>query len=148
VEYLKQQLQLDPKQRSLYSSEETKNQPENFCFLEIKSWLLSQLGKQLRINSEQIDSQKSLTDYGLDSLIAIDLSGELSNILGFQLPPDIVLNYPTIDSLSLYLANQSEPLPNTLTQSMNIEKTEQLLENLDKLEDQEVERLLSSLMSI
>ncbi len=148
VEYLKQQLQLDPQQRSLHSTEKTKNQPKNFCFLEIKSWLISQLGKQLRINSEQIDSQKSLTDYGLDSLIAIDLSGELSNFFGFQLPPDIVLNYPTIDSLSLYLANQSELLPNTLTQSMHIEETEQLLENLDQLEDQEVERLLSSLMSI
>ncbi|MDT9341394.1 aminotransferase class I/II-fold pyridoxal phosphate-dependent enzyme [Trichodesmium erythraeum 21-75] len=73
----------------------------------IKSWLISQLAERLEIDTDQIDIQRDFTDYGLNSIEVVNLSGELENLLGRRLPPTLLLDYPTIESLAEYLVEDT-----------------------------------------
>jgi malonyl CoA-acyl carrier protein transacylase len=73
----------------------------------IQTWLLTKLSEQLNITASEIDIQEPLARYGLDSLTAVSLSGELETWLKRSLSPTIMYDYPSIQLLSQYLAGES-----------------------------------------
>lgn len=73
----------------------------------IKSWLVSQLAERLELEINEIDIERDFTDYGLNSIEVVNLSGELENLLGRRLPPTLLLDYPTIESLAEYLVEDT-----------------------------------------
>lgn len=73
----------------------------------IKSWLVSQLAERLELKTHEIDIERDFTDYGLNSIEVVNLSGELENLLGRRLPPTLLLDYPTISSLAEYLVEDT-----------------------------------------
>ena len=73
----------------------------------IKSWLVSQLAERLEIETNEIDIERDFIDYGLNSIEVVNLSGELENLLGRRLPPTLLLDYPTIESLAEYLVEDT-----------------------------------------
>ncbi|MCL2925482.1 MAG: aminotransferase class I/II-fold pyridoxal phosphate-dependent enzyme [Trichodesmium sp. MAG_R04] len=73
----------------------------------IKSWLVSQLAERLEIGTDEIDIERDFSDYGLNSIEVVNLSGELENLLGRRLPPTLLLDYPTIESLAEYLVEDT-----------------------------------------
>ncbi len=73
----------------------------------IKSWLVSQLAERLELDTHEIDIERDFTDYGLNSIEVVNLSGELENLLGRRLPPTLLLDYPTIESLAEYLVEDT-----------------------------------------
>ncbi|MEB3341684.1 aminotransferase class I/II-fold pyridoxal phosphate-dependent enzyme [Okeania sp.] len=73
----------------------------------IKSWLVSQLAERLELETNEIDIQRDFTEYGLNSIEVVNLSGELENLLGRRLPPTLLLDYPTIESLAEYLVEDT-----------------------------------------
>ena len=73
----------------------------------IKSWLVSQLAERLEVEANEIDIERDFTDYGLNSIEVVNLSGELENLLGRRLPPTLLLDYPTIESLAEYLVEDT-----------------------------------------
>ncbi|WP_426559865.1 aminotransferase class I/II-fold pyridoxal phosphate-dependent enzyme [Dapis sp. BLCC M172] len=73
----------------------------------IKSWLVSQLAERLEVDTSEIDIERDFTDYGLNSIEVVNLSGELENLLGRRLPPTLLLDYPTIESLAEYLVEDT-----------------------------------------
>ena len=81
----------------------------------IKSWLVSQLAERLEIDTDEIDIERDFSDYGLNSIEVVNLSGELENLLGRRLPPTLLLDYPTIESLAEYLVEDTseDAGPNT-----------------------------------
>lgn len=79
----------------------------SFSEIEISSWLVARLAELLELNPDEIDRQQDLTDYGLNSVDAVNLSGDLENFLGRRLSPTIVWEYPTIEELAQYLASDS-----------------------------------------
>jgi acyl transferase domain-containing protein/acyl-CoA synthetase (AMP-forming)/AMP-acid ligase II/acyl carrier protein len=72
----------------------------------IQNWLVARLSQRLHLNPEQIDRQAPFSSYGLDSVTAVSLSGELEAWLGRRLSPTLVYNYPTIAALAQHLAAQ------------------------------------------
>ncbi|KAB8320091.1 hybrid non-ribosomal peptide synthetase/type I polyketide synthase [Tolypothrix campylonemoides VB511288] len=68
----------------------------------IETWLISKLTEQLA-SSKPIDIQQPLADYGLSSLKAVSISGELQEWLGRELSPTLLYDYPTIKSLAQHL---------------------------------------------
>jgi acyl carrier protein len=50
-----------------------------------------------------IDPRRPLREYGLDSLMALDLSAALSRLAGRKLPATLVYEQPTAEALALYL---------------------------------------------
>ncbi|NJK49038.1 aminotransferase class I/II-fold pyridoxal phosphate-dependent enzyme [Candidatus Gracilibacteria bacterium] len=77
------------------------------CEIEIASWLVARLAELLELDPDEIDRQEDLTEYGLSSVDAVNLSGDLENFLGRRLSPTVVWEYPTIEGLSKYLASES-----------------------------------------
>ncbi|MEM1168084.1 MAG: aminotransferase class I/II-fold pyridoxal phosphate-dependent enzyme [Cyanobacteria bacterium P01_H01_bin.35] len=73
----------------------------------IKSWLVSQLAERLEVDTSEIDIERDFIDYGLNSIEVVNLSGELENLLGRRLPPTLLLDYPTIESLAEYLVEDT-----------------------------------------
>ncbi|NJL82669.1 MAG: acyl carrier protein [Chloroflexaceae bacterium] len=74
---------------------------------EIANWLTCQLAQRLELDIQEIDRHQDLTEYGLDSIEAVNLSGELETFLGRRLSPTLLWDYPTIASLAQYLSEQS-----------------------------------------
>jgi acyl transferase domain-containing protein/acyl carrier protein len=50
-----------------------------------------------------LDEDRGLFQMGMDSLMAVELQNSLAGSLDMQLPPTLVLTYPTISALSRYL---------------------------------------------
>jgi acyl transferase domain-containing protein/acyl-CoA synthetase (AMP-forming)/AMP-acid ligase II/acyl carrier protein len=107
VESLWQQLQtakLQPEQSSnKHSDEQASNQQVSPSQEAIEAWLISKISKQLA-SSDEIDIRQPLVQYGLSSLAAVGISGDLQEWLGRELSPTLLYDYPTIESLAQYLA--------------------------------------------
>jgi acyl transferase domain-containing protein/acyl-CoA synthetase (AMP-forming)/AMP-acid ligase II/NAD(P)-dependent dehydrogenase (short-subunit alcohol dehydrogenase family)/SAM-dependent methyltransferase/aryl carrier-like protein len=69
----------------------------------IRRWLVSQVAEILNLHPAQIDVHRPLAEYGLSSVNAIGLSGELQEWLDQPLPVTLLYDYPTIAGLSDYL---------------------------------------------
>ncbi len=73
---------------------------------EIADWLIAQLSGALELPPSEIDASRPFAYYGLDSIHAVRLTTALEAWLGYELPPTLAYEYPTIDILSDHLANQ------------------------------------------
>lgn len=69
----------------------------------IQDWLVSYLAEQLKIAPQDIDTEMPFDRYGLDSAVAVSLTGDLEDLLGHRLSPTIAYDYPTIETLAQYL---------------------------------------------
>jgi amino acid adenylation domain-containing protein/thioester reductase-like protein len=70
----------------------------------IQDWLVAQLSALLAVQPEEIDVREPFASYGLGSTELVTLSGELEGWLGRKLSPALAYEYPTIATLSRYLA--------------------------------------------
>ncbi|MEM7391782.1 MAG: beta-ketoacyl synthase N-terminal-like domain-containing protein, partial [Verrucomicrobiota bacterium] len=77
-----------------------------------ENWLIQFLSAELKIPPERIAPDLPLSRFGLDSALAIELSGRLEEALGRHLSPSLFFDYPTINMLSDYLASSNETVPN------------------------------------
>lgn len=71
---------------------------------EIKEWLIAYLADLLEIEPEQINVETTFARYGLDSSVAVVLTGDLGSWLGEELDLRVIWDYPTIASLSQHLS--------------------------------------------
>ena len=72
---------------------------------DIEKWLKKWLAKTLRMPAEEIDIRTPFSRYGLDSVDAVGLAGELEEYLSRRLPPTLAYDYPSIEALSKHLAD-------------------------------------------
>ena len=71
---------------------------------EIQAWLIANIAAIVEIDPKDIDVAKPLEYYGMDSMQAMHLSGDLEEWMGRTLSPTVVWDYPTIDLLARHLA--------------------------------------------
>ena len=117
------------------------------------------LGRVLRMDETKLRRDKPFGDYGLDSLMAVELKNRFESELGIPLPATLAWNYPTIATLSEHLAGQLRvpldenfPLPTSQMtavtefpepESVLERRASQMMESIDQLSEMEVlERLL------
>lgn len=72
----------------------------------IQAWLITRVAKALQLQPEEIDIKEPFARYGLDSLAAVSLSGELEDWLGREFPATLAWDYPNIESLAKYLSDE------------------------------------------
>ncbi|MBE9039605.1 phosphopantetheine-binding protein [Oscillatoriales cyanobacterium LEGE 11467] len=116
---------------------------------ELAQWLQVRLARELELEPDRIDTQKDFADCGLSSVEAVNLSGDLENFLGCRLPPTLLWDYPTIETLARYLAEDTS-LDATVrppTAKDLGEDAEAMLAQLDGMSDAEVDALLNSMLS-
>ena len=74
--------------------------------LAIQQWLISQQAEVLSIDPATIEAQQPLTRYGLDSIDAVTLVGDLEDWLVLELPATLLWDYPTVEQASNYLVEE------------------------------------------
>ncbi len=72
----------------------------------IQNWLVKQIAANLSLDVNKLDVNQPLTRYGLDSIDAVTLVGELEDWLDEELPATLFWDYPSIAAASEYLAEK------------------------------------------
>jgi acyl carrier protein len=78
---------------------------------EIERWLLDRLQARLAAGAEVVDSHMPFSYYGLTSIDAVVLAGELQDWLGTPVSPTLTWEYPTVSAVSRYLAGSPAVVP-------------------------------------
>lgn len=73
---------------------------------DLHDWLVAAVARKLQIDPEEIDGSVAYDRYGIDSVAAVELTGELEKRLGRRLSPTLMYDYPTVDELSRHLADE------------------------------------------
>ncbi len=76
----------------------------------IQTWLITRIAAILELDSTSIDPRQPFTYYGLGSIQAVSLTGELEDFLSRKLSPTLAWDYPTIELLANYLANYDQQI--------------------------------------
>jgi acyl transferase domain-containing protein/aryl carrier-like protein len=70
----------------------------------VASYLREQVVKILRLpSSQQLDPQRPLPAFGLDSLMAIELRNRLRTVTGYDLPATLLFEHPTLETLGQFV---------------------------------------------
>lgn len=72
----------------------------------IREWLTRHLAERLHVAAGEIDPRAPLAGMNLDSMQFVVLVGELEDHLGCRFQDNPLIDYPTIESLSAFLAEE------------------------------------------
>lgn len=72
----------------------------------IRQWLVNRLAKHIKVDPREIDTGKKFEEYGLDSIVAVRVSGDLEKLVEQRLSPALLFEHQTIDELTTYLATE------------------------------------------
>lgn len=86
--------------------QQLQNSSSSSAALAIQQWLIGQLADVLSINPATIEAQQPLTRYGLDSIDAVTLVGDLEDWLDLELPSTLLWDYPTVEKAANYLVEE------------------------------------------
>ena len=117
----------------------------------LKSWLCDWLAEELAIDRRGIAPEQSFLSYGLDSVGAMAMVGDLEVKLKTRLAPTLTWDYSNINALTNHLMDrfgaESATLPVDAPVHTNSDpartEIEILLAGIDHMDDQEVDRLLT-----
>jgi acyl carrier protein len=70
----------------------------------IRAWLITNIASVVNLDPGRIDIHQTFDNYGLDSLQAVSLSGDLENWLNREISPTVVWDYPTVEMLASHLS--------------------------------------------
>lgn len=73
---------------------------------EILNWVTSYLANLLQVDPDEVDITVPFDRYGLDSLAAVGLTGDLSDWLKREVEPTLLYDYPTVEGLVQYLSSE------------------------------------------
>ena len=73
---------------------------------DIQAWLVNQLSTYLKVPSHEIDIQVPTAQYGLDSSVAVSLTGQLAMWLDLKLEPTLFWEFPSIEALASHLSQE------------------------------------------
>ncbi len=112
VESLWQKLQTDNLSSSSSESVNERlpalnNQPKSKNVEEIEAWLLAKIAEHTQILPVEINIRQPLAQYGLNSLAAVRISGELQEWIGREFSPTLLYDYPTLEGLARHIADET-----------------------------------------
>ncbi|SFO88816.1 phthiocerol/phenolphthiocerol synthesis type-I polyketide synthase D [Amycolatopsis arida] len=78
---------------------------------ELRRWLVEQVAAACELTEAEIDEHRPLVEYGLSSRKAVELSGELEDLLDRALPTTLLWDHPSIAELAAGLTGEPAPAP-------------------------------------
>ena len=102
-------------------------------------WIRGWLGRELELDAADFAQDKTFVRYGMDSVHAMMLVGDLEEHLGVRLPPTLAWTYPTVEALAEHLA---ETRANASAATAPASARSELLARLDELSEDEIDLLL------
>ncbi len=79
--------------------------PSRVTARQIEDWLIAQIADMRQLEPHQVDPRRPFVEFGLDSLAAMILMGDLEQWLGRELSPTLAWSYPSIETLARNLAS-------------------------------------------
>ncbi|TXS48357.1 polyketide synthase [Streptomyces sp. uw30] len=73
---------------------------------DIEGWLTERVAFHLRRTPGEIDPDTPLADYGIDSVAAISICGEIEAHVRLAVSPTIAYDFPTVHAISEHLAER------------------------------------------
>ncbi|WP_035793685.1 acyl carrier protein [Kitasatospora mediocidica] len=73
---------------------------------EIKSWLTERLSAHLSRPQSEINTEVPLVEYGLDSVAALSLFGDIEEKFVLYLEPAVAWEHPTVTAMAAFLAQE------------------------------------------
>jgi polyketide synthase PksN len=80
-------------------------------FNELQQQLKVILAKVLRIDASTIDADRPFGDFGLDSLLGVEVTIAINNAFGTELSNARLFEYPTVKEFAIFLAQEIKKLP-------------------------------------
>jgi acyl carrier protein len=105
----------------------------------LTEWIRGWLGRELKLAPDAIAADSTFVRYGMDSVHAMMLVGDLEEHLKRRLPPTLAWTYPTVESLAGHLAETQEVTATTPASAPG-----DVLSRLDDLSEEEIDRLLAA----
>jgi acyl-CoA synthetase (AMP-forming)/AMP-acid ligase II/acyl carrier protein len=109
----------------------------------MSQWLVSRAG----VDPSEVELEKPFADYGLDSMTAVEMSGEIEDWSGVELTPVVAWNHPTVAKLSDFLVSEllREQAENDSNADAEVseDELEGLLDEIELLSDDEIDHALA-----
>jgi len=83
-----------------------KNHVDNLSQQALTTWLVAQVKTIAKVEADVIDINEQFINYGLNSVDAVNLSGELEDYLGYEIPASIMYEFSTINELVQHLSSE------------------------------------------
>ena len=77
-----------------------------FTHDQIKTTVTNLVAREIRMSAAEIPADQPLTRYGLDSLAATVLVGEIEDAMGLQLDATMLWDHQTINALVAYVEEE------------------------------------------
>jgi aryl carrier-like protein len=96
--------------------------------------------------ARSIDPRTPLGDMGLDSLLAVELRNTIGSGIGRTLPATLLFDHPTLDALTDHLFAElgGAPADTEAQRAADVAPRPNLVESIEDLSDEEVERQLAA----
>ncbi|WP_281988846.1 SDR family NAD(P)-dependent oxidoreductase [Aquimarina aggregata] len=94
----------NPKESIVNVRENSTN--SNAIFEKLQAYIISEIAGILKLEATQINPEKELQEYGLDSMMVTRFSNQINKEFDIELIPTVLFNYPTIAKLSEYLISK------------------------------------------
>jgi acyl carrier protein len=78
---------------------------------DLQQWLASRIARAAKLDSDQVDVNRSFAEFGLDSMQLFELSSDLEKFLGRKVPEVVAWDYPTIALLAEHFSNPEKAVP-------------------------------------
>ncbi|MFD9219158.1 acyl carrier protein [Streptomyces sp. NPDC060064] len=73
---------------------------------DLEQWLTDRVAFHLHRSADEIDPTTPLADYGIDSVAAIGICGEIEERHRLPVSPTIAYDFPTVRAISTHLAER------------------------------------------
>ena len=102
-----------------------------------------QVGHALGMAAAAVDPRAPLSEFGMDSLLAVELRNMLGSALNQSLPATLLFDFPTVESLTDHLLAGLEGGETTSVPQTTAPLQPNAVEAIENLSDDEVDRLLA-----
>ncbi|SDD96615.1 acyl carrier protein [Actinokineospora iranica] len=75
---------------------------------DLAEWLAGRVAAYLDTTADAIDRDLPLAEYGLDSVYALSLCGDIEDTLTLVVEPTLAWDYPTVNAMAAYLRAEIE----------------------------------------
>lgn len=75
--------------------------------LAYRDWLIDRLGLYLQCGGERVAVDVPFAEYGLDSVAALSLIGDIESEFGLYLEPTAAWDHPTVEALAGFLTTRT-----------------------------------------
>jgi len=72
----------------------------------LREWLIQDFACRVEVPASEIDPDRAFEEYGLDSRVALQVSGSLARLVERRLPPGLLYEHQTVNAVTRHLTEQ------------------------------------------